>query len=66
MLGFEFGAGESEAFWTEFLRFLRARGLQSTLLVISDAHKGLGHLLCSKFSQEQPGNVVQSTLCAMC
>jgi len=41
ILGFELGAGESEAFWTEFLRSLRERGLKKAMFVISDAHKGL-------------------------
>ena len=35
------GEVESEAFWTEFLRGLRARGLQGLRLVISDHHEGL-------------------------
>jgi putative transposase len=39
ILGFELGAGETEAFWTEFLRSLRERGLNQAMLVISDAHK---------------------------
>ena len=41
VLGFELGAGESEAFWTDFLRSLRERGLKKARLVISDAHCGL-------------------------
>jgi len=41
LLGFKLGAGESEAFWLEFLRFLKKRGLQKVHLVISDAHVGL-------------------------
>ena len=41
LLGFKLGAGESEAFWLEFLRFLKRRGLQEVHLVISDAHVGL-------------------------
>ena len=41
VLGFELGAGESEAFWTDFLRSLRERGLKKAMLVISDAHKGM-------------------------
>jgi transposase-like protein len=45
ILGFELGAGESEAFWTDFLRSLRERGLEKAMLVISDAHKGLVNAL---------------------
>ncbi len=32
---------EDKAFWTEFLRSLRARRLHGVRLVISDAHTGL-------------------------
>jgi len=41
VLGFDVGDTESEAFWTSFLRSLKARGLAGTQLVISDAHTGL-------------------------
>ena len=41
MLGFAVGANEEEAFWTEFLRSLVARGLRGVQLVVSDAHEGL-------------------------
>ena len=41
VLGFDVGDTESQAFWTEFLRSLKARGLAGTRLVISDAHTGL-------------------------
>lgn len=41
ILGFASGATESEAFWSEFLRSLVARGLSGVQLVISDAHEGL-------------------------
>ena len=41
ILGFDLGAGESEAFWLEFLRSLKQRGLEESVLVISDAHSGL-------------------------
>ena len=35
------GDSEDKAFWTAFLRSLRARGLAGVRLVISDAHEGL-------------------------
>lgn len=35
------GPSEAETFWTEFLRSLKARGLNGLKLVISDAHTGL-------------------------
>jgi putative transposase len=41
VLGCQVGDSETEEFWTEFLRDLRARGLTGVQLVISDAHSGL-------------------------
>jgi putative transposase len=41
VLGLEVGDSEDGAFWTAFLRSLRARGLRGVELVISDAHEGL-------------------------
>jgi putative transposase len=41
VLGLEVGDSEDGAFWTAFLRSLRARGLKGVKLVISDAHEGL-------------------------
>ena len=41
VLGCAVGDTEDEAFWTEFLLSLRARGLGGVRLVISDAHAGL-------------------------
>ena len=41
VLGFAVGDSEDGAFWTAFLRSLKARGLSGTRLVISDAHVGL-------------------------
>src|SRR5215211_6467664 len=41
VLGFEVGDSEDGAFWTAFLRSLKARGLAGVQLVISDAHAGL-------------------------
>lgn len=41
VLGFQVGDSEDTAFWTEFLRSLRQRGLSGVKLVISDAHAGL-------------------------
>jgi putative transposase len=35
------GEPETEAFWTEFLFSLRARGLQGVRVCVSDAHQGL-------------------------
>ncbi|SEU47579.1 IS256 family transposase [Nonomuraea wenchangensis] len=41
VLGFSVGDSEDGAFWTAFLRSLKARGLAGVQLVISDAHAGL-------------------------
>lgn len=41
VLGLGVGDSEDGAFWTSFLRSLRARGLGGVQLVISDAHEGL-------------------------
>ena len=41
VLGLAVGDSEDSAFWTSFLRSLRARGLGGVRLVISDAHEGL-------------------------
>jgi transposase-like protein len=41
VLGFDVGDCENGAFWTSFLRSLKARGLGGVQLVISDAHEGL-------------------------
>lgn len=39
VIGLDLGEVESEAFWTEFLRGLRARGLTGLRLVVSDRHE---------------------------
>jgi putative transposase len=41
VLGFAVGDSEDGAFWTQFLRGLKARGLAGVQLVIADAHLGL-------------------------
>jgi putative transposase len=41
VLGLDVGDSEDSAFWTAFLRSLKARGLQGVQLVVSDAHTGL-------------------------
>src|SRR5216117_360870 len=39
VLGLDVGEGETESFWREFLRSLRARGLTGVRLCVSDAHE---------------------------
>jgi putative transposase len=41
VIGIDVGEAETEAFWRELLRSLRARGLAGTQLCVSDAHEGL-------------------------
>jgi putative transposase len=53
ILGVATGASETEAFWTEFLRSLAARGLRGVQLVISDAHQGLKNAIATVFSGAQ-------------
>jgi transposase-like protein len=47
VLGFDVGDSEDGAFWTAFLRSLKARGLAGVQLVISDAHTGLKTAIAS-------------------
>jgi transposase-like protein len=41
VIGIDLGETETEAFWIEFLRGLRARGLAGVRLCVSDQHEGL-------------------------
>ena len=41
VIGLDVGEIESEAFWREFLRSLKRRGLDGVRLCVSDAHEGL-------------------------
>ena len=41
VIGLDVGEAETEAFWREFLRGLRARGLAGVQLCVSDCHEGL-------------------------
>ena len=41
VIGIDLGEVETEAFWVEFLRGLRARGLAGVRLCVSDHHEGL-------------------------
>ena len=50
VLGLDVGDSEDGAFWTEFLRSLRRRGLAGVRLVISDAHEGLKGAITAVFS----------------
>src|SRR3954451_13515386 len=49
VLGFDVGDSEDGAFWTAFLRGLRARGLAGVQLVISDHHLGLKTAISAVF-----------------
>jgi transposase-like protein len=50
VLGFDLGSSEEEAFWLEFLRSLKRRGLKGVRLVTSDAHEGLKAALSQAFA----------------
>jgi transposase-like protein len=50
IIGLDVGEAETEAFWTEFLRGLVARGLVGVQLVISDAHQGLKNAIARVLS----------------
>jgi transposase-like protein len=50
LLGFDVGASEEEAFWKDFLRGLKKRGLKGVQLVISDAHGGLKEAINAVFA----------------
>jgi len=41
VLGLDVGEAETEAFWREFLRSLRACGLRGVRLCVSECHVGL-------------------------
>src|SRR3954452_22635924 len=41
VIGLDVGEAETESFWREFLRSLRARGLTGVRLCVSDCHEGL-------------------------
>jgi transposase-like protein len=41
IIGLSVGHSEAAAFWIDFLRSLRSRGLKGVRLVVSDAHEGL-------------------------
>ncbi len=49
VLGIDVGDSEDGAFWTAFLKGLRARGLTGVQLVISDHHLGLKHAIGAVF-----------------
>jgi putative transposase len=50
VLGFAVGDSEDGAFWTAFLRSLKARGLAGVALVIADAHLGLRQAVQAVFA----------------
>ena len=50
VLGLAVGDSEDGAFWTAFLRSLRARGLGGVRLVVSDAHEGLKGAIARVFA----------------
>ena len=65
VLGFDVGDSEDGAFWTAFLRSLKAPGLHGVQLVISDATKA-SRLRSARCSPAPPGNAAGSTSSATC
>ncbi len=53
VLGFAVGDSEDGAFWTQFLRSLKARGLGGVQLVIADAHLGLRHAVSAVLTRRR-------------
>jgi putative transposase len=49
VIGLDVGEAETEAFWREFLRSLRARGLRGVRLCVSDCHEGLKAAIAQVF-----------------
>jgi transposase-like protein len=50
VLGLDVGEAETEAFWTEFLFSLKARGLSGVRMCVSDAHQGLRNAIARVLS----------------
>ncbi len=63
VLGCAVGDTEDEAFWCEFFRSLRSRGLHGVRLVISDHHLGLKNAVAKVFVAP-PGSAAGFTSCA--
>jgi putative transposase len=55
------GAAETESFWREFLRGLRARGLDGVRLCVSDAHEGLKAAIAQVLSAPWQRSSVQTS-----
>ena len=64
VLGIDVGDSEDGAFWTAFLKGLRARGLTGVQLVISDHHLGLETSHRRRCSSAPPGSAAGCTSCA--
>lgn len=71
VIGIDVGEAETEAFWREFLRGLRARGLAGVQLCVSDAHEGLKRAIaqvlgcpwqrcCVHFVRDMEGHVAKA------
>ena len=63
VIGIDIGETETEAFWTEFLRSLRSRGLHGVRLAVSDQHQGPNQR--SSGSSPAPGSAAPPTLSAI-
>ena len=64
VIGIDVGEAETEAFWREFLRTLRARGLAGVQLCVSDAHEGLKQAIAKVLGC--PWQRARCTSCVTC
>jgi putative transposase len=64
VIGIDLGEVETEAFWIEVLRGLRARGLQCVRLAVSDHHEGLKTAIARILAC--PGSAAACTSSATC
>jgi Transposase, Mutator family len=65
-LGLDVGDSEDGAFWTAFLRSLKASGLAGVQLVISDAHTGLKAAISAGHGRHRLAAMPGSTSSVMC
>lgn len=63
ILGPMVGDSQSKPFWTKFLRFLRARGLDNVQVVVSDSRSGLVAVI-ARSSSARPGSGAGFPSCA--
>ena len=58
----EVGDSETDGLWSEFIAFLKERGLTGVKLVVSDAHVGLTKATCRQKGKEADISAQESAL----